>query len=164
MMYCIYLLSLIYFAASMGIASAQRSVPMTFTLPMIDGTAFVRLADFVGRPVLINFWSSACQSCLKEMPVLLAYAKEHPDVQFLGVAVDSRSSAVRFLAEQPSMYPQLIAVAQPEVLLRRFGDTYAALPHTVVLDATHSVCAIKTGEIDRVWIQAALIACDKPKK
>jgi thiol-disulfide isomerase/thioredoxin len=148
----------------MGIASAQLNVPMTFILPMIDGSAFVRLADFVGRPVVINFWSSACQPCLKEMPVLLAYAKERPDVQFLGVAVDNRASAVRFLAEQPSMYPQLIAVSQPEVLLRRFGDTYAALPHTVVLDATHSVCAIKTGEIDRLWIQAALIACDKPKK
>jgi thiol-disulfide isomerase/thioredoxin len=33
------------------------------------------LADFKGRPVLVNLWATWCQPCLKEMPELAAFAK-----------------------------------------------------------------------------------------
>lgn len=132
---------------------------MTLELPMLDGTAFVRLDDYAGRPVLLNFWGSECPPCVAELPLLFAQAPRHPGLQFLGIAVDQRAAASRFLARLQPTYPQLVAPTQPEALLRRFGNKSGALPFTVVVDARREVCASRLGEVDAAWIAAAAQAC-----
>ena len=103
-------------------ASAAAPPAMSLELPRLDGTAFVRLDDFAGRPVLLNFWGSECPPCIAELPLLFAQASRHPGLQFLGIAVDQRAAASRFLAGLQPTYPQVVAPTQPEVLLRRFGQ------------------------------------------
>lgn len=142
--------------------AAARAAPLSFELPLLDGSQFVQLADFAGRPVLLNFWGSDCPPCVKELPVLFAQAARHPGVQFLGIAVDQRANAARFLARLQPSYPQLIAATQPEVLMRRFGNKAGALPYTLVLDARHQPCATRLGEVDAAWIAAAVQACAAP--
>lgn len=132
---------------------------MALDLPKLDGTAFVRLDDYAGRPVLLNFWGSECPPCIAELPTLFAQAQRHPGLQFLGIAVDQRAAATRFLARFQPTYPQLVASTQPEVLMRRFGNKGGALPFTVVVDARHEVCASRLGEVDAAWIAAAAQAC-----
>jgi thiol-disulfide isomerase/thioredoxin len=132
---------------------------MAFQLPMLDGSRFVQLADFGSRPVVLNFWGSECPPCVKEMPLLFSMSQDYRSVQFLGVAVDDRASAVRFLARLAPAYPQLIASTQPEVLMRRFGNKLGALPFTVVLDAQHRVCVSRLGEVDAPWLSGALAGC-----
>ena len=86
------------------VAAASCSLPvaaapaMGLELPMLDGTTFVTLDDYAGRPVLLNFWGSECPPCLAELPLLFAQAPRHPQLQFLGIAVDQRPAAARFLA------------------------------------------------------------------
>ena len=105
---------------SRGVFSDSATVPP-------HGTAFVRLDDHAGRPVLLNFWGSECPPCIAELPLLFAQAPRHPGLQFLGIAVDQRAAATRFLARLQPTYPQLVASTQPEVLLRRPDVRYAAL-------------------------------------
>lgn len=150
--------------AALGlVAACGRSVAappaMTLELPRLDGTAFVRLDDYAGHPVLLNFWGSECPPCIAELPLLFAQAPRHPGLQFLGIAVDQRAAATRFLARLQPTYPQLVASTQPEVLLRRFGNKSGALPFTVVVDARQEVCASRLGEVDAAWIAAAAQAC-----
>lgn len=140
-------------------AALAASPAMTLELPRLDGTAFVRLDDHAGRPVLLNFWGSECGPCIVEMPMLFDQALRHPGLQFLGIAVDQRAAASRFLASMKPTYPQLIASTQPEVLMRRFGNKTGALPFTVVVDARHVVCASRLGAVDADWIAAAARAC-----
>lgn len=140
-------------------APAGAGAAMDLTLPALDGSRFVRLADFSGRPVLLNFWGSECPPCIHEMPLLFAQAPRHPGLQFLGIAVDQRASATRFLARLQPSYPQLLATSQPEVLLRRFGNRLGALPYTVVLNARHEVCLTRLGEIDAAWVDSAAATC-----
>lgn len=144
-----------------GTCAAVSNAP-GFELPLLDGSKFVRAADFSGRPLLVNFWASECPPCVNEMPLLAAQAARHPAAQFIGVAVDGRARALRFLWGRPSVYPQLEAPRQPEVLLRRFGNLQAALPFTVVLDPAQRICASRQGEVDARWISAALAACAAP--
>ena len=146
-------------AAATCHASVAAPPVMALELPTLDGTTFVTLDDYAGRPVLLNFWGSECPPCIAELPLLFAQAPRHPQMQFLGIAVDQRAAAARFLARMRPSYPQLVASTQPEVLLRRFGNKAGALPFTVVVDARHEVCASRLGEVDAAWIAAAAQAC-----
>jgi thiol-disulfide isomerase/thioredoxin len=135
---------------------------MALDLPKLDGTAFVRLDDYAGRPVLLNFWGSECPPCIAELPTLFAQAQRHPGLQFLGIAVDQRAAAARLLGGMRPTYPQLLAVAGLEVLMRRFGNPAGTLPYTAMLDARHRVCMRHLGAVDAAWLAAAARACAAP--
>jgi len=69
--------------------AARKPVPAgDFSLRALDGRR-VRLSDFRGKVVLINFWTTWCSACVSEMPELIALQKEHADgLVILGVSLD----------------------------------------------------------------------------
>ena len=72
-----------------------------FTVELFDGTRF-RLSDHLGddgRPVVLNLWASWCLPCRAEMPELDEAARAHPEVLFLGVAVDDTRRAAEAFAD-----------------------------------------------------------------
>ncbi len=73
-----------------------------FEADLFDGTTF-RLTEHLasdGRPVFLNLWASWCFPCREEMPAIDAVAARHPEVFFLGVAVeDDPAAAEDFAAE-----------------------------------------------------------------
>ncbi len=73
-----------------------------FRVPTLDGSSF-SLADHLaedGSPVFLNLWASWCSPCRAEMPAIDAAAARHPDVKFVGVAVqDDFQAAARFAEE-----------------------------------------------------------------
>ena len=78
-----------------------------FTLQSLDGKT-IRLSDFRGHPVWINFWASWCPPCRDEMPRLEgAYLTHAADgLVILGVAVrDSPANAEAFVKEVVVTYP-----------------------------------------------------------
>jgi len=49
----------------------------------------VRLSDFRGKVVLLNFWTTWCPACVGEMPALVALQKKHADnLIIIGVSLD----------------------------------------------------------------------------
>lgn len=92
------------------VAATQAPVPATVgALPATDVAGFHRLLQQMsGTPVVVNVWAAWCVPCTDEAPLLVAAAREHPEVQFLGVDFkDSRGGAVRWLAEHGVNYPSL---------------------------------------------------------
>ena len=139
---------------------SQAAPAIALTLPALDGHATGRLADYAGRPVLLNFWSSDCLPCIEEMPMLSAASARHPSVQFIGIAADDRAKALRFIARQPVAYRQWAASRPAAALLKRFGNPIGALPYTVLLTPRHAICATRLGMVTPAWLAAAVKACD----
>jgi thiol-disulfide isomerase/thioredoxin len=132
---------------------------MRLELARLDGTAFVRLSDFAGKVVVLNFWRSDCPPCVAEMPLLSGFSQANADVTVIGIATEEASRARRFVERQRITYLQLNAPAQSAGLLRRFGDASGALPYTVVLDTQHRICASQVGAVDAAWLQVAPGRC-----
>jgi thiol-disulfide isomerase/thioredoxin len=150
-------LLIMFFSCTLSQAQSQRT--MHLELPSLDGAAFIRLDQFAGKPMVLNFWSSDCPPCIAEMPMLFKEALRYPQTQFLGIAVESRLSATHFLDGQKVTYPQVVALPTTEGIMRRFGNPKGALPYTVVLSKSHQLCQVKTGMVDAAWIQAAVAKC-----
>lgn len=133
--------------------------PMDLELAALDGTRFFSLSQARGRPVVLNFWDDECPPCVREMPLLDRVSKARNDVLFLGVALAERRRSLDFLELHPVGYLQLAGPPEPRGVLRRFSNGAGALPHTVVLRPDHTQCAIRTGEVDAAWLDAALNRC-----
>ncbi|MDJ0346597.1 TlpA disulfide reductase family protein [Streptomyces sp. H10-C2] len=60
--------------------------PTAFALPRLSGPGLVRLADFHGRPVVVNFFASWCTACDFELPGFAHVSTElQGEVTFVGV-------------------------------------------------------------------------------
>jgi thiol-disulfide isomerase/thioredoxin len=86
---------------AVGYASVSRPAP-AFDLPRLAGGGTVRLSALQGRPVVINFWSSACAPCQKESPAIAQVARAMGDkVSFVGIdTADLRSAAIAFVKKK----------------------------------------------------------------
>ena len=71
------------------VSAGLQAVPAEgFSLRDLDGRT-VRLSDFRGKTVLINFWTTWCTACVSEMPDLIALQKEHKgQLAIVGVSLD----------------------------------------------------------------------------
>ena len=70
----------------------QGKVAPAFSLVDLDGKK-VSLADFKGKPVLVNFWATWCGPCKIEMPWFEEFHKKYADLVILGVAADEAPKA-----------------------------------------------------------------------
>ena len=118
--------------------------------PSIEGTDLITgerlsLAQFEGKPVIVNFWASWCKPCKEELPALQEFADRHPEAQVLGVNFqDSETDARLLQAEIGFDFP---SVADPR---GDFGVDYAipGMPTTFFLDAKHRVAGRLAGGAD----------------
>ena len=98
------------------------------------------LAEFAGKPVVVNFWFPSCPPCRAEMPDLQeAYTEfKEQGVQFVGVqqlGIDSKEDAITFLEEVGVEYPNI----PDENSAIQLEYKILAYPTTVFLDRNHDI-------------------------
>ncbi|NIJ22147.1 thiol-disulfide isomerase/thioredoxin [Sphingomonas naasensis] len=76
------------------------------TLPFTDAAGKKRtLADFRGKPVLLNLWATWCAPCVKEMPTLDALAaREGERLQVVTVSQDFEPAKVAPFFEKAQLH------------------------------------------------------------
>ncbi|MBS1838087.1 MAG: TlpA family protein disulfide reductase [Actinobacteria bacterium] len=113
-------------------------------LDMLDGTR-QSLSELRGKPVVLNFWSSTCAPCLKEMPDLQRVSTDHAaKVAVIGVDVtDTANAGKDMVAKTGVTYPN---ARDPQAeIFAAFGGT--ALPRTVLIDAKGKVVEVHNGAL-----------------
>lgn len=80
----------------------------------------VKLSDYYGKPIVLNFWATWCYYCKEEMPDFEKVYKEHPEVQFLMVnATDGVRETVEiakaYIAEKGYTFPVVFDTEQEAV-------------------------------------------------
>ncbi len=114
----------------------------------------VKLSDFEGKPVIINFWATWCGYCLHEMPDFEAAFKEHGDeIQFLIINTDDGiTKGEKYLTENGYTLPALYD------LKYNAYKTYnlSSLPRTIAIDADGNIRYNRAGMIDAAKLQSII--------
>ncbi len=144
-----------------------------FQLRTLDGRA-VRLSDFRGKVVVINFWATWCTACISELPELITLQKQHDgQLIILGVCMDFvpeedgdpqaepgtiRPKIARTIQSLGINYPILLD-EHNEVGIRFNGGE---LPTTVIVDADGNIRRRFVGARDLQVFEAMITEASRP--
>jgi thiol-disulfide isomerase/thioredoxin len=131
--------------ASGSISGELRGqVAPDFELQALDGKN-VKLSDFRGKAVLLNFWATWCGPCKIEMPWFVELQKEYgpQGFQIIGVAMDDASNddIAKFARQMGVNYPILLG---KEAVGQSYGGVNV-LPTTFFVDRDGKLVAREFG-------------------
>lgn len=142
-----------------AIPSNQPAPDEAFALPAATLEGFaggppVELAQFRGKPLVVNFWATWCAPCVKEMPAFQEVAADlRDDVTFLGVDVeDSPPNAEPFVDRLGIDYPLAI---DPRREFARSVNIFG-MPTTLFVDAEGIVQYRYTGPLEEAQLRELL--------
>ena len=118
-------------------------------LPGLDGRTH-RLAEWTGRPLVVNFWATWCDPCRREIPLLrtLRHERAPEGLEVIGIAVDSADAARTYAAKEGIDYPVLVGEEGALAAVGAFGME-AVLPFSVFADRQGRILTLKIGELHR---------------
>jgi peroxiredoxin len=139
-------------------AGKNRLAP-DFVLPSSQGSK-VRLSQFRGKTVVLNFWTTTCQPCLEEMPSLADLAKvlkNRSDVAVVTVSTDATKetamSALQTLLHEKELPFTVLLDPESTVVHDKYGTTL--FPETWIIDPEGVIRARFDGARD--WSNAMVI-------
>ena len=146
------ILTLLLLVFSPAVVSGQKTVAPQFTLKDIDG-ATVRLSDYKGKVVMINFWATWCPPCRAEMPDLVRLQREYADqgLQIIGITYppERKDRVRRFARSLKVNYPIILGTHE---IKARFSSE-ETLPLTVVINRDGKVSDIISGILLRQEVE-----------
>jgi len=130
-----------------------RGVPAPdFELVSLDGKK-VRLSDYRGKAVLLNFWATWCSPCKVEMPWFVDLQKKYGNdgLVILGVAMDDSEAPkiAQFTSEMGVNYPVLLGTDR---VSEQYGNV-EFLPTTFYIDREGRIVSKDTGLLGRGEIE-----------
>jgi thiol-disulfide isomerase/thioredoxin len=131
--------------AAGGCPANAKAANLNFTLKDMNGKT-VRLADFKGKVVLLDFWATWCAPCKIEIPWFEEFQTKYgkQGLQVVGVSVDDSADKLQGYARVMNMnYPVLVGLNHDDL-----QDTYGpmiGLPTSIIISREGKVCSKHMG-------------------
>ena len=131
----------------------KTTAHLDFTLKDIEGTS-VKLTDYKGKVVLLNFWATWCGPCKLEIPEFVEAYERYRDKGFVILGVlsedDPAPAELRsFMAKFKMNYP---VFREHQELAEANGELWA-LPTSILIDRHGSICTKHTGAMSKEMLE-----------
>jgi len=154
------------FAPQAGLrGEVKGAVAPDFELQTLDGKS-VRLSDFRGQAVLLNFWATWCGPCKIEMPWLVEFQKQYGPrgLRILGIAMDDagQKAIADFAREMGVNY----TILQGKESMADLYGGLAGLPSSFYVDRAGKIVDHHVGLVSRSDIEEkikAALGTSKPE-
>lgn len=128
-------------------SSNEQPTAYDFKLKSIEGKE-VKLSDFKGKVVILDFWATWCAPCREGIPDLIDIQKNYSkDVQIIGITVDENPMKVvpPFVKEYKINYPILIGTDE---VYQKYGGI-DAIPTTFIIDKNGKILKKHIGLVEK---------------
>lgn len=135
-----------------GCGETEKKEKIEFVLKTIDGQK-IDISNYRGKKVILNFWATRCQPCIKEIPEFVEfYKKNKKNVILIGIAIYSREKDVRKIIEDFKInYPVCMSDG---VIEGKLGINL--VPTTIVLDENGYIIFRKVGGLTKNELESFL--------
>jgi len=137
---------------------AAEIADLGFIVKDMNG-ADVKLSDFRGRPLIVNFWFIDCPPCRKEVPAFVDLVNKYGDRGFtiLGLSVQDSPEAMRAFAEEYKVnYPLFVAQGRDDITAA-YRATFA-YPVSWFIKADGTVFLKHLGTGTPEWFETQVLA------
>ena len=138
-----------------GVARVGGAAP-DFSSQRLDGSG-VRLSQFKGKPVLLNFWATWCAPCQDEMPLLQRATNQYGGAGLTVLAVNyQQTDANGMQAFLRKVGARFSAVYDPNGRIAAAYGVSIGLPVSIFIDRSGTVKVIQVGQMSDAILQQHL--------
>ena len=125
--------------------TAESQANLDFNVKDMNG-ASVRLADYKGKVILLNFWATWCPPCKTELPGFVELYDQYKDkgLVILGISGDDDAETLRTFAKEWNLNYPMIVGRDETALLDAYGPIFG-YPITVLVGRDGAVCGRHVG-------------------
>ncbi len=141
-------------------ATADGKQAPDFTLTTTDGKT-LKLSDYKGKGVIVNFWATWCPPCRAEIPDMVELQKEYASkgFSFIGIAVGDEEEKVKaFVTAQKMNYPVAMGSRELAMSYGKFTKEGAiqGIPTSFVINGKGEIVEYFVGARDKAAFAEAI--------